>query len=299
MHTVLAQVINMGLAKAVTITDAWLVTGGVDAGVMRLLGGGLRKYGAHAPCVGILPWGRLDNAVRDKLKSAHTQKKIMPVAPADFAHQVALEPHHSHFVLVNDPAEPKEGEEAWGREIPLRLALEERLQRHWKVPRLLMAVQGRAAPSSRSCRRCRPTAWWSSCASGGRAEMVAKFTDTLRERTGRPAAEPGVPAAHRGARAPRAVVGRGADLQPRLLCAPVVIEVDCTASPPAPPRRRSSCGRTLRPDKVPDESPLAERLSYEGPIVFGRSTRSTRGRTGMRGAGCSASGGPTTRPTRS
>ena len=182
LHTVLAQVINMGLAKAVTITDAWLVTGGVDAGVMRLLGGGLRKFGAHAPCVGILPWGRLDSAVRDKLKSAHTQKKIVPVAPADFAHQVALEPHHSHFLLVNDPAEPKEGEEAWGREIPLRLAIEERLQRHWKVPRLLMAVQG-----SRGTFESIVQALQANCPvvvvreSGGVAEMVAKFTDTLRE----------------------------------------------------------------------------------------------------------------------
>ena len=298
MHTVLAQVINMGLAKAVTITDAWLVTGGVDAGVMRLLGGGLRKYGAHAPCVGILPWGRLDNAVRDKLKSAHTHKKIMPVAPADFAHQVALEPHHSHFVLVNDPAEPKEGEEAWGREIPLRLALEERLQRHWKVPRLLMAVQG-----SRGTFESIVQALQANCPvvvvreSGGVAEMVAKFTDTLRE-PHRVALSQQNPAYPRRTEVPEHLVPwsvAAPTYNPVYFVHPVVIEADCTGLLTGTTKTALQLWADPEDlDKVPDESPLAERLSYEGPIVFDSQgfPINPRGRTGMRGRGLLGKWGP-------
>ena len=118
---------------------------------MRLLGGGLRKYGAVSPLIGVLPWGILDSAVRDRLRSAHSQKRVTPVVPGNNPHQVGLEPHHSHFVLANDPKEQCVGEAAWGREIPLRLALEERLHRYWKVPRLLVAVQG-----SRGCAAASP-----------------------------------------------------------------------------------------------------------------------------------------------
>ena len=69
-----------------------------------------------------------------------------------------------------------------GREIALRLAMEERLQRFWKVPRLLLAVQG-----SRGTFESIVQALKSNCPvvvvreSGGVAEMVARFMDTLRE----------------------------------------------------------------------------------------------------------------------
>lgn len=42
------QVLTQGFAKAVHVTRAWVVTGGVDAGVMSMLGSGLRKSGLAA-----------------------------------------------------------------------------------------------------------------------------------------------------------------------------------------------------------------------------------------------------------
>eukprot|EP00964_Phaeocystis_antarctica_P111125 scaffold75413_cov55-Phaeocystis_antarctica.AAC.1 len=45
LHTVLAQVLTQGFAKAVHVTRAWVISGGVDAGVMSMIGTGLRKVG--------------------------------------------------------------------------------------------------------------------------------------------------------------------------------------------------------------------------------------------------------------
>ena len=55
----LAQVLTRGIAQAVSVTGAWVITGGVDAGVSRLLGTGLRKWGCLSPVIGVTPWGIL------------------------------------------------------------------------------------------------------------------------------------------------------------------------------------------------------------------------------------------------
>ena len=39
------QVLTQGFAKAVHVTRAWVISGGVDAGVMSMIGTGLRKVG--------------------------------------------------------------------------------------------------------------------------------------------------------------------------------------------------------------------------------------------------------------
>ena len=64
VHTVLAKVLTRGLAQAVSVTGAWVVTGGMDAGVSRLLGTGLRKSGCLSPVIGVTPWGILPAARR-------------------------------------------------------------------------------------------------------------------------------------------------------------------------------------------------------------------------------------------
>ena len=55
----LVQVLTRGIAQAVSVTGAWVITGGVDAGVSRLLGTGLRKWGCLSPVIGVTPWGIL------------------------------------------------------------------------------------------------------------------------------------------------------------------------------------------------------------------------------------------------
>ena len=39
------QVLTQGFAKAAHVTRAWVISGGVDAGVMSMIGAGLRKVG--------------------------------------------------------------------------------------------------------------------------------------------------------------------------------------------------------------------------------------------------------------
>ena len=180
--------------------------------------------------------------------------------------QVALEPHHSHFILVNDPADPQEGEQAWGREIALRLAMEERLQRFWKVPRLLLAVQG-----SRGTFESIVQALKSNCPvvvvreSGGVAEMVARFMDTLRE-PHRIALSQQNPLYPRRAELAEHMVPWAVSVPsyaPVYFVHPAVIAADCTGGYIP---KRDALDLWADPedlDKVPDESPLAERLSYE------------------------------------
>lgn len=95
----LAEVVVHGVAKLAAHDGLTVVTGGTDAGVFRLLGPPLAR--AAAPVVGVAPRGRVSwPGMRSR---------------AGFTELEPLEPHHSHFVLV-------EGDE-WGDETGVLLAL--------------------------------------------------------------------------------------------------------------------------------------------------------------------------------
>src|ERR1051326_1541043 len=87
-----------GLAPVVPAGGVTVVTGATDAGIFRLLGEALDGK-ATAPVIGVAPAGRVG-----------TESQEQPVP---------LEPHHSHFVLV-------EGAD-WGDETPLMLSLSDAL----------------------------------------------------------------------------------------------------------------------------------------------------------------------------
>jgi len=79
-----------GLARFAAENVITLVTGGTDAGVFSLLGEGLAKWGRRAPCIGVTP--------------------SRPVTwPGRSQGETSLEPHHSHFIVV-------EGKD-WGDEV--------------------------------------------------------------------------------------------------------------------------------------------------------------------------------------
>lgn len=85
----LARMLGDGLARVIAEERITVVTGGTDAGIFSLLGQGLARWGRTAPCVGVAVAGLV----------------IRPNHPYG---EASLEPHHSHFVLV-------EGEN-WGDE---------------------------------------------------------------------------------------------------------------------------------------------------------------------------------------
>lgn len=91
-----------GLAGTASRERLTTVTGGTDAGIFSVLGRAMADR--SAPLVGVAPLGRVS----------------WPGRPAG-AGLIALEPHHSHFVLV-------EGDE-WGDETATLLALSQALSR--------------------------------------------------------------------------------------------------------------------------------------------------------------------------
>jgi SLOG in TRPM, prokaryote/SMODS and SLOG-associating 2TM effector domain 1/Protein of unknown function (DUF4231) len=85
----LTQLFGRGIARAATATAAVIIDGGTQSGVMALIGEGVAGRGYQSPLVGVAPAALV----------------AWPDGPTT---GVPLEPHHSHFVLV-------EGN-AWGNE---------------------------------------------------------------------------------------------------------------------------------------------------------------------------------------
>jgi hypothetical protein len=95
----LRTLLRDGLAPVVVDRQLTVVTGGTDAGVFRLFGDTLDGH-ATAPCIGVAPAGTVDTTA---------------AAAAADGGRVALEPHHTHFVLVEGST--------WGDETGVMLAL--------------------------------------------------------------------------------------------------------------------------------------------------------------------------------
>ena len=82
LKTQLHRLLVDGLARVAAENAITLVTGGTDAGIFSLLGEGLEKWGRQAPCLGVTP--------------------SAPVTwPGRSEGETPLEPHHSHFIVVD------------------------------------------------------------------------------------------------------------------------------------------------------------------------------------------------------
>ena len=69
----------MHVHQAVERTSAWVVTGGTDTGVMKLVGEAMHKYGlVDVPVVGVAPWGAISAR-----KSLAPEDRPEPVDTAD------------------------------------------------------------------------------------------------------------------------------------------------------------------------------------------------------------------------
>eukprot|EP00735_Rhodelphis_limneticus_P013732 TRINITY_DN7688_c0_g1::TRINITY_DN7688_c0_g1_i1::g.18577::m.18577 TRINITY_DN7688_c0_g1::TRINITY_DN7688_c0_g1_i1::g.18577 ORF type:complete len:1325 (-),score=524.01,sp/Q2WEA5/TRPM1_RAT/26.08/2e-109,Ion_trans/PF00520.26/1.7e-11,Ank_2/PF12796.2/0.062,Ank_2/PF12796.2/5.8e+03,PKD_channel/PF08016.7/0.077,Ank_4/PF13637.1/0.36,Ank_4/PF13637.1/3.5e+03,Ank_4/PF13637.1/1e+04,Ank_3/PF13606.1/0.32,Ank_3/PF13606.1/1.5e+04,Ank_3/PF13606.1/1.1e+04 TRINITY_DN7688_c0_g1_i1:302-4276(-) len=136
----LRQGFMRGLMKTATSTSAWIVTGGTDAGVMKYVGEAAALYGPDVPVIGIATWGIVSH--RDTLLNVartHTRPPKALSSPVLYVKQepngmaqAALDPNHTHFIMVDDGSSGQ-----WGKEIKFR-ALFER------------AVSGRKADGSRA-----------------------------------------------------------------------------------------------------------------------------------------------------
>lgn len=140
-----------GLVRAALTTSAWVFTGGTASGVMAHVG---QAFASHpeVPCIGIALYGNVLGrpAIQKRLVALPPGGQVEPegLQTEEYAHgesenssvASALEPHHSHFVLVNTG---REGAEAWGGEVPTMVALVRAVcKRDGGLPAVLLVVQG-------------------------------------------------------------------------------------------------------------------------------------------------------------
>jgi hypothetical protein len=114
----LVQLCSRGIARAADNLGALIMDGGTHAGVMAMMGQGVADRGRKTALVGFAPAGKV----------------TYPDGPADggMAQGAALDPNHSHFVLVES------GE--WGGELETMYAVAEALAT--TVPVVMVLING-------------------------------------------------------------------------------------------------------------------------------------------------------------
>ncbi|XP_078386312.1 transient receptor potential cation channel subfamily M member 7 isoform X1 [Cetorhinus maximus] len=123
LHPRIKQVVGKGLIKAAVTTGAWILTGGVNAGVVKHVGDALKEHISRSSrkicTIGIAPWGVIENRNdligRDVI--APYQTLLNPLSKLNVLNSL-----HSHFILVDDGTVGK-----YGAEVKLRRELEKHI----------------------------------------------------------------------------------------------------------------------------------------------------------------------------
>ena len=108
------QAFKHGLVQAAKTSNAWLVTGGTNCGVMELVGDAVSKYNLthnrknRLICLGIATWGIVEN--RDSLVDVNGSKRTYTVDDVA-AGESPLDPGHNYFLLVDNGLEKRFGHE--------------------------------------------------------------------------------------------------------------------------------------------------------------------------------------------
>lgn len=134
----LEKIFQEGLAAASRATDAWVVSGGMDAGVMALVGKALAGSNNKTPCIGIAPWRKVTH--REVFEKGHLTGHSNPVSyfkrKPNSHNSSALDVNHTHFLLVDDEREQ------YGGEISTRASVEASIAKRYTIPTVLLVVQG-------------------------------------------------------------------------------------------------------------------------------------------------------------
>jgi len=102
----LLKAFRHGLAKAAQATNAWVFTGGTDSGVMALVGDALSDAQCSAKMVGICTWASVMG--KDRLEGCYGGTREMVREAPNNRNAANLEPHHTHFIMVDNGASPQE-----------------------------------------------------------------------------------------------------------------------------------------------------------------------------------------------
>ncbi|MCB0210312.1 MAG: hypothetical protein KDJ52_13325, partial [Anaerolineae bacterium] len=117
-HAQLVQLFSRGVARAAASTNAVIIDGGRNSGIMALTGKSVADRGYQSPLVGVAPAGKI----------------IEPGATASGADngREPLDPHHTYFVLTDG--------RQWGDENDVMFELAETLGK--EVPVIMVLVNG-------------------------------------------------------------------------------------------------------------------------------------------------------------
>ncbi|KAM3720978.1 Transient receptor potential channel [Dirofilaria immitis] len=144
----LARVFRKGLLKAARTTGAWIITAGINAGVVRQVAaavdgsGSVSRVRSKIVTIGIAPWGLLKK--RDSLLG---QDAVVPYHPHSFSPKgrfAVLNNRHSYFLLVDNGTIGR-----YGADVILRKRLESYISEKRKlgngtrsVPVVCVVVEG-------------------------------------------------------------------------------------------------------------------------------------------------------------
>eukprot|EP00045_Choanoeca_perplexa_P004986 m.42265 g.42265 ORF g.42265 m.42265 type:complete len:1442 (+) comp12868_c0_seq3:49-4374(+) len=131
----LDQMIRQGLQKTAAASNSWIVTGGMNTGVMKYVGDALADVSNEQigipPLIGICPWNVLNN--KEALCGQQYPEKQLGGRVALYGHPdessetyKSLDKHHTHFLCVDNGSQDSS---AFGAEIALRGKLEALLGR--------------------------------------------------------------------------------------------------------------------------------------------------------------------------
>ncbi|KAL3837309.1 hypothetical protein ACJMK2_022675 [Sinanodonta woodiana] len=103
----LRELLQSGLLNIARDTAAWIVTGGTNIGVAKHVGEAV-KYSRlqfndknNIVAIGIAPWGCIHNKqLLEEIKQKEPIKYTIGVKPNE--HERYLNPHHSHYILVDN-----------------------------------------------------------------------------------------------------------------------------------------------------------------------------------------------------
>ncbi|XP_072046376.1 transient receptor potential cation channel subfamily M member 7-like [Amphiura filiformis] len=119
MQPKLRRIFRHGIIKAATTTNAWVLTGGTNTGVMKYVGEALHEHNIRSQrrivAIGIATWGIVHNRQDMTKRGQIVSYRLHGSSDAKGA---SLDPNHTHLILVDDGTVGQ-----YGADIPIRAKL--------------------------------------------------------------------------------------------------------------------------------------------------------------------------------
>ena len=132
--------ITEGIVEAASVAEAWIITGGFDAGVMSLVGSAVARWKHkcdNTPLLGVGSWRGVQN--KEMLENACGNRVSYHSAGKNTSRAAGLEPNHTQFLLVDNG---QEGDKTFGAELTVLENLQKELRNQYAAPTVLLVIQG-------------------------------------------------------------------------------------------------------------------------------------------------------------